>query len=65
MTLDKETWEPTIEHLFENDDGNTGPARVLECWAIDGQSHGEASILNDDVLSTKQDMLSMRISKLH
>ncbi|KAI0833829.1 alpha/beta-hydrolase [Trametes gibbosa] len=42
----KEAWEPTIQHLFAQKDGQTGRALLREAWAFDMQSHGEASVLN-------------------
>ncbi|KJA14458.1 hypothetical protein HYPSUDRAFT_80835, partial [Hypholoma sublateritium FD-334 SS-4] len=46
----KETWEATISELYKIDtDRETRPI-IREIWALDCQSHGEAAILNEDVL---------------
>ncbi|KAJ3824157.1 hypothetical protein F5880DRAFT_1480833 [Lentinula raphanica] len=47
----KEHWEPTIEQLFVLDSQH--PSRtphIRECWAIDAQNHGEAALLNEQVI---------------
>ncbi|KAI1789624.1 alpha/beta-hydrolase [Ganoderma leucocontextum] len=46
----KEVWEPTIERLFQFNDG-TGPCLVREAWSFDMQNVGEAAVVNADVLS--------------
>ncbi|KAH9483336.1 Abhydrolase domain-containing protein mpaH [Psilocybe cubensis] len=51
----KETWEPTIEDLFELDKGMV----VHEAWALDCQNHGEGCTLNEDVLSRKPGILTI------
>ncbi|KAF8967921.1 Alpha/Beta hydrolase protein [Flammula alnicola] len=55
----KEQWEPTIEHLFEIDKENQNAAKILEAWAIDCQTHGEAAPLNDKVLSIMPQVLTI------
>lgn len=55
---DKEHFEPTIEHLFELDQGNNGATRIIEAWAIDCQNHGKAAPLNDDLFLRKPKLLS-------
>jgi len=51
----KETWEPTIEDLFALDDKLTpttvGALRVREAWALDCQNHGEAAVVNAEILA--------------
>ncbi|KAK0186736.1 alpha/beta-hydrolase, partial [Armillaria mellea] len=39
-------WEPTISHLLNLDKKNA----IREAWAMDCQNHGEAAILNEQVL---------------
>ncbi|KAJ3761957.1 hypothetical protein EV360DRAFT_36725 [Lentinula raphanica] len=47
----KEHWEPTIEHLFVLDSQHPSRTpRIRECWAIDAQNHGEAALLNEQVI---------------
>jgi len=50
----KETWEPTIEDLFKFDKGKV----IREIWALDCQNHGEACVLNEDILVRNPDILS-------
>ncbi|KAI0636249.1 alpha/beta-hydrolase [Trametes polyzona] len=47
----KETWEPTIEHLFSTK-GPNGSSLFREAWSFEMHSHGEAAILNDAALSS-------------
>ncbi|KAJ6543386.1 hypothetical protein DFH09DRAFT_1282475 [Mycena vulgaris] len=51
--LDKEQWEPVIEEIFRR---KAPQQRVREAWALDGQDHGEAAILNREALAGSQDM---------
>ncbi|KAI0667882.1 alpha/beta-hydrolase [Trametes maxima] len=46
----KETWEPTIEHLFVAKNASGTPL-VREAWAFEMQSHGEAALANDAALT--------------
>lgn len=47
----KETWEPTLEVLFEVLVRNgTGKVKVREVWAVDCPNHGQAGVLNREVL---------------
>ncbi|KAI0064412.1 alpha/beta-hydrolase [Artomyces pyxidatus] len=47
----KETWLPTIEHLFElqsrRDGVRTG---VIEAWIVEVGNHGEAAVVNEAIL---------------
>ena len=54
----KETWEPVIEDLFQFDDERNSSPVIREVWGLDCQNHGEACILNEDVLSKKPGVLS-------
>ncbi|KAF9810416.1 hypothetical protein IEO21_06953 [Rhodonia placenta] len=54
----KELWEPVIENLLQRE-GTTSLA-VREAWSIDWQSHGEAAELNEHVLGTDADGLSVQ-----
>ncbi|PPQ85923.1 hypothetical protein CVT25_014800 [Psilocybe cyanescens] len=51
----KETWEPTVEDLFQLDSGML----VREAWGLDCQNHGEACTLNEDILSRKPGILTI------
>ena len=56
----KETWEATIYELYEMDTGRENLPIIREIWALDCQSHGEAAILNEDVLVRNPGILSER-----
>ena len=50
---DKEQWEPVIENLF-NPQQKMGKAhRIREAWSFDWQSHGDAAILNRQLLKVR------------
>ncbi|KAF8622431.1 hypothetical protein AX15_007015 [Amanita polypyramis BW_CC] len=42
----KETWEPTLKRIFQQDSG----VKLREAWALDCPNHGEAAKYNEDVL---------------
>ncbi|KAG6909417.1 hypothetical protein DXG01_000570 [Tephrocybe rancida] len=46
----KEQWEPTIEELYALLAGTGGSSKVREIWSIDAPNHGDAAVLNEDVL---------------
>ncbi|EIW62380.1 alpha/beta-hydrolase [Trametes versicolor FP-101664 SS1] len=49
----KETWLPTIEHLFDMDKSASSDAFTLvEAWCMDAPSHGRAAVLNEKLLET-------------
>ena len=48
--MHKECFEPVIEHLF--DMLGKGSVKVMEAWAIDCIQHGEAGVLNEEILKT-------------
>ncbi|KAJ7658282.1 Alpha/beta hydrolase fold-1 [Mycena polygramma] len=48
----KEQWEPVIEHTFRAQHGKARHQRVREAWSFDWQSHGDAAILNRDLLAS-------------
>ncbi|KAK0451576.1 Alpha/beta hydrolase fold-1 [Armillaria borealis] len=45
----KEQWEPTIEDLFACIE-TRGGLKIREVWSIDASNHGDAAILNEEVL---------------
>ena len=49
----KEHWEPTIEDLYDviKEAGQNKSVRVRELWAIDAPNHGEAAVLNEELLA--------------
>ncbi|KAF8972042.1 Alpha/Beta hydrolase protein [Flammula alnicola] len=55
----KETWEPTIEDLFQMDDKRSGVPLIREAWGLDCQNHGEACTLNEDILSRNPGVLTI------
>ncbi|KAK7052773.1 CN hydrolase domain-containing protein [Favolaschia claudopus] len=46
----KEQWEPVIEQAFRMQQGKARNQRVREAWSFDWQSHGDAGILNRELL---------------
>lgn len=56
--LGKEIWEPTIHEIYKLDaKKSTGPI-IREVWGLDYQNHGEAAILNEDVLFRNKGIFS-------
>jgi hypothetical protein len=51
---DKEQWEPTISQLFQTQGLKEDGQRIREAWSFDWQNHGDAAILNQAVLSTRE-----------
>ncbi|KAJ7443108.1 Alpha/beta hydrolase family-domain-containing protein [Mycena latifolia] len=46
----KEQWEPIIQQVFQLQQSKARHQRVREAWAFDWQNHGDAAILNREVL---------------
>src|ERR1700722_10081241 len=46
----KETWEPTIEQLFDLASVRGGTVKIREAWAVDCPNHGESALLNENAL---------------
>jgi hypothetical protein len=51
--LHKETFEPTIERLFELQAASNNRTRIRDAWSIDSIQHGEAAVLNEELLKTR------------
>ncbi|TCD66093.1 hypothetical protein EIP91_001851 [Steccherinum ochraceum] len=51
--LHKETWEPTIEHIFELQATSSNLVNVEEAWSMDIPNHGRAAKLNDEALQMR------------
>lgn len=51
----KETWEPTLQDLFELvlSQSNT-EVLIRDAWAVDCPNHGESGILNSEILKDPQ-----------
>ncbi|TFK36161.1 Alpha/Beta hydrolase protein [Crucibulum laeve] len=47
----KEQWEPTIQYLFK---GAINSNLIREAWSFDWPSHGDAAILNQDILNAQE-----------
>ncbi|KAF9498343.1 hypothetical protein BDN71DRAFT_1443681 [Pleurotus eryngii] len=47
----KETWEPTLTHLFHLLAGSSRVGKIREAWALDCPNHGEAAALNEAVFN--------------
>ncbi|KAJ7869374.1 Alpha/beta hydrolase family-domain-containing protein [Mycena leptocephala] len=50
----KEQWEPIIEQTFRMQQGKARHQRVREAWSFDWQSHGDAAILNRELLASSR-----------
>lgn len=51
----KETWEPTLEALFQAlVMHGSGKVKIREVWAVDCPNHGHAGVLNRDLLESKE-----------
>ena len=49
--FNKEQWEPTLNALFRlSHRKSPGYPRIREVWTIDCPNHGQAAILNDNLL---------------
>jgi hypothetical protein len=53
--VDKEQWEPTIEHLFNlqrelPDQEMKGNSIIREAWSVDWQNHGDGAVVNRKIL---------------
>ncbi|KAF8230932.1 alpha/beta-hydrolase [Tricholoma matsutake] len=46
----KETWEPSLEHLFKLSSQPGSVVKIREAWALDCPNHGASSQLNEDAL---------------
>ncbi|KIP03129.1 hypothetical protein PHLGIDRAFT_111245 [Phlebiopsis gigantea 11061_1 CR5-6] len=48
----KEHWEPTLDHLYALlARANNNKVKIREAWSIDCPNHGDAAILNEEVLT--------------
>jgi hypothetical protein len=45
----KETWEPTLERVFDLACGSN-TVKIREAWAIDCPNHGASAVLNESIL---------------
>ncbi|KAJ7257738.1 Alpha/Beta hydrolase protein [Mycena rebaudengoi] len=48
----KEQWEPTLEQIFRQQHSKPRHHRVHDAWSFDWQNHGDAALLNRDLLET-------------
>ncbi|PSR72142.1 hypothetical protein PHLCEN_2v11990 [Hermanssonia centrifuga] len=46
----KEHWEPTLEHLYDKLANSNPTIKVRDAWSIDAPNHGDAAVLNEEVL---------------
>ncbi|KAI0655356.1 Alpha/beta hydrolase fold-1 [Cubamyces menziesii] len=47
----KESWLPTLEHLFEIQNATPTTAfTIVEAWSMDSPNHGRAAVMNDHLL---------------
>ena len=50
----KETWEPTLQDLFELVSQSNTEVLIRDAWAVDCPNHGESGILNSEILKDPQ-----------
>ena len=50
----KETWEPTINFLFDHFRQNSSSVGIHEMWAIECPNHGASALLNSEALQTPE-----------
>ena|ERR1700691_1692948 len=46
----KETWEPSLEHIFDLAIRGDGIVKIREVWAIECPNHGASAHLNESTL---------------
>ena len=62
----KEHWEPTIHRLFEQQYApERRPLRIQDMWALDAPNHGDAAVLNEEVLAWGYQICTSHISDVH
>ncbi|KAF4600442.1 hypothetical protein EYR38_005070 [Pleurotus pulmonarius] len=59
----KETWEPTLTHLFHLLAGSSRAGKIREAWALDCPNHGEASAINEAVFNRPENRQSFTCEK--
>ncbi|KAF8815782.1 alpha/beta-hydrolase [Phlegmacium glaucopus] len=50
----KETWEPTLEELFNRISQSNPKVLIRDAWAIDCPNHGESAVLNNQAFKDPQ-----------
>jgi len=55
----KEQWEPTIQRIFHDQQSKDTHLRIREAWSFDWQNHGDAAVLNQDVLKSRPEGVSV------
>ena len=61
----KEHWKPIIHHLFEQQYASEQcPLRIQDMWALDAPNHGDAAVLNEEVLAWGY-QICMSLSDVH
>lgn len=53
VIIGSETWIPTIKRLFQLQSHSLSTVRIAQIWVVDAQNHGDAAVLNDQVLKDK------------
>lgn len=59
---DKEQWEPVIEKLFTLQKKMDKTHRIREAWSFDWQNHGDAAVLNRELLKVRVEGVCMSIT---
>lgn len=58
VSLDKESWIPTIEHLAHLQQTAPNSAFcIVEVWLMDYLNHGQAAVLNESAFMSRPDGL--------
>lgn len=55
----KEQWEPVIQRLFQVQETEAEVHRIREAWSFDWQSHGDAAVLNHNLLKDRTKCVSV------
>lgn len=62
---DKEQWEPVIENLFILQQKKMDRAhRIREAWSFDWQNHGDAAVLNRQLLNMRPEGVCMSVAPI-
>ncbi|KAJ3729281.1 Alpha/beta hydrolase fold-1 [Lentinula raphanica] len=57
----KEQWEPTIERIFLTQASKERHHQIREAWSFDWQNHGEAALVNEEILRDRPEGVSIYI----
>lgn len=52
--IDKEHWEPVLQHIFQLQNSKGESYRIREAWSFDWQNHGDSAVLNYAALKAQK-----------